>query len=375
MIKTNKKILFITSSLNMGGIERVLATCVNELSQKYSIFVFCLERNEPFYDLNRNVTVLYAPRLFAFTLKLGRLLHNGFKKYLNINFKLSLWSNVLRNKIDKNYFDTMVYLPSSFFMFPSLIKDKKNTKNIIWTHNNHKVYIEDYYKYLKNELIESFEICDAVVALTEEDKDGFFSYSNTNNVVKINNPLTIVNKGLNSDLKNKIISITCRYSINHKGLDFLTQIAKNIPDDWKIAIAGTGSKKEVKEFKRLITSYNISSKIILRGAISGEELDNHYRESSIYIMTSRWEGFGLVLTEAMSFGLPIISFDNSGANEVLDNGKYGLLVEQGNVENFSKELNRMISSYELRKEYSQKSLERIIDFDIEHIIKQWDDIL
>ena len=92
-------------------------------------------------------------------------------------------------------------------------------------------------------------------------------------------------------------------------------------------------------------------------------------------MTSRWEGFGLVLTEAMSFGLPIISFDNSGANEVLDNGKYGLLVEQGNVENFSKELNRMISSYELRKEYSQKSLERIIDFDIEHIIKQWDDIL
>lgn len=375
MINRNKKILFITSSLNMGGIERVLATCVNELSQKYSIYVFCLERSEPFYDLNRNITVLYAPKIFAFTLKAGRLLHNGLKKYFNMNFKLTLWSNIIKKKIDKECFDTVVYLPATFFMFPSLIKSKKNSKNIIWTHNNYKVYIEDYYKYLKNELIESLEISDAVIALTEEDKDGFFSYSNTNNIVKINNPLTIANIGKNSNLKNKIISITCRYSINHKGLDFLLQIGKNIPDDWKIAIAGTGSKKEVKEFKRLIASHNISSKIILRGAISGEQLCKHYRESSVYIMTSRWEGMPLVLAEAMSFGLPIISFDNSGANEVLDNGKYGLLVEQGNVENFSKELNRMISSYELRKEYSQKSLERIIDFDIEHIIKQWDDIL
>lgn len=137
----------------------------------------------------------------------------------------------------------MVYLPATFFMFPSLIKSKKNSKNIIWTHNNYKVYIEDYYKYLKNELIESLEISDAVISLTEEDKNGFFSYSNTNNIVKINNPLTIANIGKNSNLKNKIISITCRYSINHKGLDFLLQIGKNIPDDWKIAIAGTGSKK------------------------------------------------------------------------------------------------------------------------------------
>lgn len=66
-------------------------------------------------------------------------------------------------------------------------------------------------------------------------------------------------------------------------------------------------------------------------------------------MTSRWEGFGLVLTEAMSFGLPIIAFENSGSNEVLDNGKYGIVVEQGNVEEFSRELNRMISDYDLRK--------------------------
>lgn len=98
MINRNKKILFITSSLNMGGIERVLATCVNELSQKYSIYVFCLERSEPFFDLNRNITVLYAPKIFAFTLKAGRLLHNGLKKYFNMNFKLTLWSNIIKRR-------------------------------------------------------------------------------------------------------------------------------------------------------------------------------------------------------------------------------------------------------------------------------------
>ena len=359
----------------MGGIERVLTTCVNKLSKRYTIYVFCLEKTDLFYKLNQDITILYASKLFAPTLKIARFIHNGLKKYFNVNMKLSMWASIIKKRIDKEHFDTVVYLPSTFFMFPSLIKNKNNKKNIIWTHNNYKVYIDDYYKYLKGELIESLKISDIVVTLTEEDKEGFFSYSNTKNIVKINNPLTIVNTGKNSNLQNRIISITCRYAIKHKGLDFIMQIAKNIPENWKIAIAGTGSKSEVNELKKLISSYNLTKKIILRGALNGEDLRKHYRESSLYIMTSRWEGFGLVLTEAMSFGLPVIAFENSGSNEVLDNGKYGILVEQGNVEKFSRELNHMISDYELRKEYSKKSLERVKDFQIDNIVEQWEKII
>ncbi len=92
-------------------------------------------------------------------------------------------------------------------------------------------------------------------------------------------------------------------------------------------------------------------------------------------MTSRWEGFPLVLAEAMNFGLPIISFENGGSNEVLENGKYGKLVEQGNVELFSEELNRMISDIQLRKEYAVKSLQRAKSLQLDSIIKQWEKIL
>ncbi|MEG1009050.1 MAG: hypothetical protein RSF67_04415, partial [Clostridia bacterium] len=95
---------------------------------------------------------------------------------------------------------------------------------------------EGYFSKVKDSLIESMQAADAVVALTEEDKRGYGVISE--NVVKINNPITLDNLGLVSDLNEKIISITCRYDIQHKGLDYLVKIAKKLPEDWKIAIAG-----------------------------------------------------------------------------------------------------------------------------------------
>lgn len=65
-------------------------------------------------------------------------------------------------------------------------------------------------------------------------------------------------------------------------------------------------------------------------------------------MTSRWEGFGLVLVEAMDFGLPILAFSRTGSNEVIANGKHGVLVENGDVSELTNQLTMLINDVEKR---------------------------
>jgi glycosyltransferase involved in cell wall biosynthesis len=98
--------------------------------------------------------------------------------------------------------------------------------------------------------------------------------------------------------------------------------------------------------------------------------------SSIFVMTSHYEGFGMTIIESMSCGLPIISFDcPTGPREVLDNGKYGLLAENQNTEDFAEKLILLMGSYELRQEYGRKARERALDYSWEKIGPLWDNLL
>lgn len=92
-------------------------------------------------------------------------------------------------------------------------------------------------------------------------------------------------------------------------------------------------------------------------------------------MTSRWEGFSLVLAEAMSFGLPIVAFKQSGSNEVLEGGYYGVLIENGDIEQIVDALLELIASKEKRIEYQKKSLDRVKDFNLNSIAAQWENII
>ena len=367
MLKKEKKIVFVTYDYGTGGIQRVMSHIGNTLSGKNSVSFYSQKNDEPFYFLKGE---LYKENTGS---KLSYFIFKVVKKLNALIGKKKIYLKYLKGVIRSNHFDTMVVTGNLMLATRELKHLFPEMNIILWMHNNYQVYLGNYYKNGKQKLIESMQVADKVVVLTDVDKVGFGQYSN--NVIKISNPLTLDEHQRVSNLDKKIISISCRYAIEHKGLDYLVQIAKTIPDDWKIAVAGSGSPEEVKEFEALISKAGVTYKFILRGALSGDDLLKHYQDSSIYVMTSRWEGMPLVLAEAMSFGLPIISFENSGANEVLENGKDGILVEQGNVEEFSRQLNRLIESKELREEYSKKSLERVKDFSIEKIIKQWEEII
>jgi glycosyltransferase involved in cell wall biosynthesis len=377
-MKKCKSIGILVDNLAIGGLQRVVTIIGEQLAKNNNLYYFILNPKESltFYP------IIKSKALYIREPPLMKAQAYAFIIYLKIKTKLSPESNIfnlsarykrLKKALMQEQIDTLIIAENSFLMTDRLKKDFPNLKIIIWCHNTFDVYFNNYYKSYQPRFIQAMKIADKIVVLTESDRQSYGKFSNK--VICITNPLTLDNNGKVANLDEKIISISCRYKIKHKGLDYLAQIAKELPDDWRIAIAGTGTKNEINELIKLIDEAGVKNKFLLRGPISGTELLNHYQDSSIYVMTSRWEGFGLVLTEAMNFGLPIISFENSGPNEILRNGKDGILIKQGDIEDFSKQLIRLINSKKLREEYSIKSLERVKDFKFDNITEKWEDIL
>lgn len=155
----------------------------------------------------------------------------------------------------------------------------------------------------------------------------------------------------------------------------MVKIANKLPDNWIIDLVGGGDRKEIRRLNELISEEGVGEKLILHGSKNTDELKNYYENSSIFLSTSRWEGFGLVLLEAMSFGLPVVSFKQSGSIDILDNGKYGILVDNGDLEQLGVALNKVIESPSIQKNMQKLSLERVIDYSPDKIEQEWEKLM
>lgn len=373
-----KKILFVVDDLDMGGLQKIVGKISDSLLPLVKdVEIYSHASRTPFYNLKSVVHYRKKGKLeryFKFFYKgINAIFRFSSKKKRTI---INAKTVDLSKYLSETNYDTVILTGTSITETHKLKKKFPKLHLILWMHNNHNVYFNQYFSFIRDDLFSSMNTADKIVVLTSEDEKGYsLSGKLSDKIVKINNPLTLKNKKDISGLQNKVISVTCRYSIQHKGLDYLVKIAQGIPEEWKIAVAGTGTPKEIEEFKTLINHAGVEDKIILRGALDGEDLQKHYRESSIYLMTSRWEGMPLVLAEAMSFGLPIIAYDQSGSNEVLEHGEYGVLVQNGDIDSMVRELGILMNSIDLRSKYQNKSLQRVQEFSVENAIKKWQKIL
>ncbi|BEI51835.1 hypothetical protein AWA2013_32420 (plasmid) [Lactiplantibacillus plantarum] len=189
------------------------------------------------------------------------------------------------------------------------------------------------------------------------------------NVTRIYNPIVTRNTGSISKLTAKYICFVGRIVVEQKGLDRLVQLAVRIPNDWIIRIVGSGSAEEISKLKLLIEQNHVSDKINVLGELRGESLERVYATSSLFVLTSRWEGFGLVLLEAMSAGLPVISYDTSGPSEILAGGQFGKIVS--NDLEFFNTVNDLIRRKDIRLKYQRLSLVRVQQFQVQQIAPQW----
>lgn len=366
------RIAIVGDNFDMGGIQRVSKVIGEKIAESHEVYFYSVYNTNNYYDIETNLVDASFPSAVEFFLRVYsktlRTVESVMKKgeFSQVRYK-KVFFNRLVHFIEKNNIDIVIL--TSPVLITSIFYLKRNTKAkyIAWLHNNYDTYINQYTKGYNQEFYKGLKSADQVVCLTKYD---YTKYSMINDkTTYIYNPLTIDNKDI-SELTNKKICFTGRIEFQHKGIDRLIKVARYLPADWKIELAGTGKKEQVSKLKKIIKTEHLEQKIIFKGPLK-EKLIHHYLESSIYLMTSRWEGMPLVLAEAMSFGLPIVAFEQTGSTEVLDDGKFGILVENGNIEEMVKQLNKLTSSFDLRKKYQKLSLQRVQDFDMKKIIGKW----
>ena len=273
--------------------------------------------------------------------------------------------------INREKYDFVVGVASEYYGILSYVKHKiKKTKIIAWQHSTFDAYYKTPGRRLYNQekfIKKMFPNIDYYVCQTEDDKKQIEKNLNLNAIV-INNPNTFITSK-KSNLSSKVFIAAGRFS-KIKGFDMLIEsfnlFSKN-DRDWKLYIIGDGEEK--KKYIEKIKKYNLEDRVILKPKTNN--IEEYYLNSSVYLMSSLWEGWGMVVTEAMQYGLPVISYDLPSTREIFGNLKCGVLVEKYNIEKYANEMRKIVKNKEKLKEFSNNAIKQVKEFDVEKIGKEW----
>lgn len=351
-----KKICFFIGNLNhSGGTERVTSIIANELSKyNYEIHILSLfGGKDPFFEVEEKVKIhsLFSERF-------------SFKK----NFIQTIWK--IRQFIINNKIDTLIVVDSisCVFTVPALIGLHIN--HICWEHFNLKVNLGSRARDLGRWLAAKW--CDKIITLTQRDKcfwDEKFELVSTKKVIAIANPSPFPLQDNVPSLEYK--NILCVGRLTHqKGFDLLIPAWAKIAHllvGWKITIIGSG--EDEKMLKQMAQDYKVDQCIDFVG--QQKNMDQFYRNSSFFCMSSRYEGLPMVLLEAQSYGLPIVAFDcDTGPAEVIEHGKNGFLIEKENIILLSENI-LSLSQIDCFEVFIKNAFEKSQSFNINNMLQYW----
>lgn len=218
------------------------------------------------------------------------------------------------------------------------------------------------------ELVKNLKKLDRFVVLTNSD---FERWPEVKNKIVIPNFISGIPERP-STLNAKNVIAVGRYTWQ-KGFDLLIDAWRIVADkypDWNLHIYGLGDNDE---FQNLAIQKGIGDKVLCH--TYAEDVYEKYRESSIFVLSSRYEGFGLVLAEAMATGLPSVAFNcPDGPSDIITDGVDGILVENGNTNKLAEGLLYLISHEKERSIYGQNARNNMKRYDKGTIMQQWIDL-
>ena len=227
---------------------------------------------------------------------------------------------------------------------------------------------------LAREIKRHYSKLDALVVLTHDDRRdyGDLLAGSPARVVRITNSLPRL-RGEPARERQKMVIAAGRLTWQ-KGFDLLIDafvpVAAKHPD-WKLRIYGDGVRR--KKLKRRIIRQGVYNNVFLMGAT--QRLGEMMSRASVFALSSRYEGFGMVIVEAMSKGLPAVSTDcPRGPSEIIDDGRDGILVPNEDVAGLTRGLLELIEDDERRARFGEAASEKAREFDIDVIGAQWVDL-
>lgn len=373
------KIAYITPQLyTADGVARVLTMKANYFAEKfnYDITIILTEgKDKPlFYQLSDKIHVVNLDLNFE------EIWHQPFlKKVLIYLKKQRKYKYLLTRELMQLRPDITVSLLRREINFINEVKDgskKIGEMHILRSHfrnfekNQTNGFKELFSKYWNYKLIGKLKQLERMIVLTEKDCK---AWTELDNVIAIPNPLPFTPKTISPLTEKRVIAVGRYYQ--EKGFDLLLEswakIYKSHPD-WRLEIFGDGDKAMYEEIRDKLGIPASCCK--LNGRTNA--IEQEYVNSSIFVCSSRFEGFGMVLVEAMACGLGVVSFDCPwGPSSILANGEDGILVENGNTDSLAEAIKSLMDDSDKLNTLAKNAIVNVRRFQMDKIAYQWKELL
>jgi glycosyltransferase involved in cell wall biosynthesis len=372
--------IFVLHAFGMGGTVRTVLNLAEYLGQRYEVEVVSLlrEREHAFFPLPGGVTVTGLddrtqpggqPGLRA---KVRGWLQGRpsllVPKDESSFGRCSLWTDVrLVRKLRSLSPGTMITTRPSL----NLIAAELAPPRVVTVGQEH-MHFAVHRESVKRAMRRDYRRLDALAVLTEGDLKEYAEVlaGSDTRIVQIPNALPPLS-GAPSSLRNPIVVAAGRLT-RQKGFDMLIRafevVAVKHPE-WKLRIYGAG--RQGRKLRRMIIMRGLYNNVLLMGR--AERLGDELSKASIFALSSRFEGFGMVIIEAMSKGLPAVSFDcPRGPSDIITHEEDGLLVPEEDVDGFARALLRLIESEDERDRMGAMARETAREYAVEAIGRDWD---
>lgn len=345
------KILFLEGDMSRrGGTERMTAWLASVLCSSHEVHILSLNLHagEVFFSLAEQVR--------------HAAVHPG-----------KTWAKIkeIRRYIKENGIETVINVDTGMGYIGIFAAMGTKASVITWEHSNYyNNWNSHVFPYLRRFAARH---SGAMVVLTEQDKRNY-----TENIRRCV-PVTVIPNPAERheytyDTRSKTI-LSAGLLGKIKRFELIVPIAEKVfakHPDWIWLLCGDGPERE--NLENAVQNTGLADKIRLVGSVS--DMEAQYRSAAMYVLTSEMEGLPMVLLEAKSYGLPIVSFDiQTGPSDIVRDEVNGYLVESGNTDEMAEKICELIEDAELRKRFSDNAAMDKDKFDEERIMEKWEKLI
>lgn len=382
-----KRICFLTDSIfSIGGVQRVTAVIAKELAKDHDVTIVTFDKPEQkdtsMYDLHEadiNYRFFEYPKASQWKHYCCKAYSYLYRKHLpQTRITSDIYSHssfpsekrkALIKELNAGNYDIMIGVHAPLAVrLATCRKHLRKAKLIGWIHNSYEALFGEKSLYIGPELCKHYEFqlakLSAAIVLCQYDAQQYHFPTKV-----IYNPLTLTPGKKSAGNSKKFLAVG-RFSRLHKGFDLLIEAFRIFAEDnkeWTLDIVGEGVEEPI--YRKLIKKYQLEDRIHIHPFTN--HIQEYYSKAQVFVLSSRWEGFGLVLVEAMAHGLPVISSDLPTSQEIM--GDFGMYFTIGDVKGMARQM-KAVTQMDWQ-EKSEQALQIAARFDINTIINQWKQLI